>query len=186
MGRYQHFSRLSWTKEYSVRQETLHQPLWEGSARLMPSVTSQSLPTTPRLLGPLCCEPCYDIFPFWVAHSSLELTVNWGTGFHFDTHRAKMHLYTKESEPDCAFVTTLPERCSSFLFKLSLLICTRVKGIRIRPQVWFLFVPDGVWCLISFFNLFLSDEAITFVFFPSFFFFVPHFEYGKIWIITSV
>ena len=106
-------------------------------------------------------------FPLWVARSSLKLSTNRGTGFHFDAHRVKMHLYTKEIEPDSAFVTTLPEICSPLLFNLFLFICTRVKGVRTRPQVWFSFVPAGIWCLIFLFS-FLSQERMTFVFFPSF------------------
>lgn len=57
--------------------------------------------------------PC---FPLWVARSSLKLSVNLGTGFHFDAHGVKMRFYTKEMETDSAVAITLPGSGSPLLF----------------------------------------------------------------------
>lgn len=83
-------------------QETFRRPPYEGSSCLMPSATSRFLPTTRWLLWPLCCESCFCVFPLWVARSSLKLSTNHGTAFHFDAHRVKMPLYRRDGVRFCS------------------------------------------------------------------------------------
>ena len=109
-------------------------------------------------------------FPLWVARSFLKLSMNQGTGFRFAAHRVKMHLSTKEMEPDSALVATLLESCSPLPFNLFLLFCTKVKGVRIRPQIWFhlfLLYYDNWFFLFLFFHRrewLLSSSFSFFVF----------------------
>lgn len=106
----------------------------EGSTCLTQRATSWVLPIT-RWLLMLCAVNPLIVFSPLGGMFLTEAQHESRNSLHSDAHRVEVCSYTKETEPDSACETTLPESSSPLFFNLLLLFICRARGIRIRLQI---------------------------------------------------